>query len=120
MFGILPYWTYIIQKYSFQTKFQRFAGGYLLTSRCKNNTRGVIFCYRVKEFGGKVKIFYGICGPLDRLRYRRSWNRMIKKKDTARSTSTSSATMSLLVLLAYYLFFSCSFNVSPFAVRRYF
>ena len=86
--------------------------GYLLTSRCKNNTRVYHFLLQGEGFWKIVGDFYGICGPFDRLRDRRFWDRMIIKKDTARSVPT--------VLLAYYLFFSCSFNVSPFAVSRYF
>ena len=120
MFGILPFRTYIIQKYSFQTIFQRFAGGYLLTSRCKNNTMVCHFLLHDEGIWREVKILYGICGPffpigqqhVDRLRDRRFRDRMIIKKDTARSVPT--------LMFTYYLFFSCSFNAIPFAVRRYF
>ena len=71
----------------------------LFFSRCKNTTRVCHFLLQGEGIWRKVKIFYGICGPffpIGQQHVDRFKDRMIIKKDTARSTSTSSATMSLL------------------------
>ena len=82
--------------------------GYLLTSRCKNNTRVYHFLLQGEGFLEKVKIFYGICGPHD------------NKKGHCTQYFDKLSNHVHTLMFTYYLFFSCSFNAIPFAVWRYF